>query len=69
MYSYGAVQVPGPVENLQAQAMSSTSIQASWDPPAYANGPIQGYRLLWTEISTSKEQVLYHSSSVDLSQC
>ncbi|KAK2816160.1 hypothetical protein Q7C36_022431 [Tachysurus vachellii] len=50
------LQVPGPVENLQAEAMSPTSIQASWDPPAYANGPIQGYRLLWIETSTGKEQ-------------
>ncbi|XP_046695181.1 netrin receptor DCC isoform X1 [Silurus meridionalis] len=50
------LQVPGPVENLKAEAMSPTSIQASWDPPAYANGPIQGYRLLWTETSSGKEQ-------------
>uniref|UniRef100_A0AAR2M124 DCC netrin 1 receptor n=1 Tax=Pygocentrus nattereri TaxID=42514 RepID=A0AAR2M124_PYGNA len=50
------VQVPGPVENLQAEATSPTSIQASWDPPAYGNGPIQGYRLLWTEMSSGKEQ-------------
>ncbi|XP_047665587.1 netrin receptor DCC [Tachysurus fulvidraco] len=50
------LQVPGPVENLQAVAMSPTSIQASWDPPAYANGPIQGYRLLWIETSSGKEQ-------------
>ncbi|XP_058239534.1 netrin receptor DCC isoform X2 [Hemibagrus wyckioides] len=50
------LQVPGPVENLKAEAMSPSSIQASWDAPAYANGPIQGYRLLWTETSTGKEQ-------------
>ncbi|KAK1787269.1 hypothetical protein P4O66_002779 [Electrophorus voltai] len=50
------LQVPSPVENLQAEATSPTSIQASWEPPAYANGPIQGYRLLWTETSTGKEQ-------------
>ncbi|XP_037389324.1 netrin receptor DCC isoform X2 [Pygocentrus nattereri] len=50
------LQVPGPVENLQAEATSPTSIQASWDPPAYGNGPIQGYRLLWTEMSSGKEQ-------------
>ncbi|ROL53884.1 Netrin receptor DCC [Anabarilius grahami] len=48
--------VPGPVENLRAEAASPTSIQASWDPPAHANGPIQSYRLLWTETSTGKEQ-------------
>ncbi|XP_031433341.2 netrin receptor DCC [Clupea harengus] len=50
------LQVPGPVQNLQAQATSATSIEASWDPPAYTNGPIQGYRLLWTENSSGKEQ-------------
>ncbi|XP_073806993.1 netrin receptor DCC isoform X3 [Danio rerio] len=48
--------VPGPVENLQAEAVSPTSIQASWDPPAPANGPVQSYRLLWTETSSGKEQ-------------
>ncbi|XP_073716401.1 netrin receptor DCC isoform X3 [Misgurnus anguillicaudatus] len=48
--------VPGLVENLQAEASSPTSIQASWDPPAHANSPIQSYRLLWTETSTGKEQ-------------
>ncbi|XP_056314883.1 netrin receptor DCC [Danio aesculapii] len=48
--------VPGPVENLQAEAVSPTSIQASWDPPAPVNGPVQSYRLLWTETSSGKEQ-------------
>uniref|UniRef100_A0A8C1PG13 DCC netrin 1 receptor n=1 Tax=Cyprinus carpio TaxID=7962 RepID=A0A8C1PG13_CYPCA len=48
--------VPGPVENLRAEAASPTSIQASWDPPSHASGPIQSYRLLWTETSTGKEQ-------------
>ncbi|XP_063067047.1 netrin receptor DCC [Engraulis encrasicolus] len=50
------LQVPGPVQNIQAQATSPTSIEATWDPPAYTNGPIQGYRLLWTENSSGKEQ-------------
>ncbi|NXY51662.1 DCC protein, partial [Ceuthmochares aereus] len=26
------------------------------DPPAYANGPVQGYRLFWTETMTGREQ-------------
>lgn len=51
------VLVPGLVENLRVEAISPTCIQASWDPPAHANGPIQSYRLLWTETSTGKEQV------------
>ncbi|XP_015219478.2 netrin receptor DCC isoform X2 [Lepisosteus oculatus] len=55
------LQVPGQVESPHAVAMSPTSIQASWEAPAYANGPIQGYRLFWTETSTDKEQ------SVDVS--
>ncbi|XP_028829470.1 netrin receptor DCC isoform X3 [Denticeps clupeoides] len=50
------LQVPGPVENLVADATSPTAIQATWDPPAYANGPVQGYRLVWTETSSGKEQ-------------
>ncbi|XP_039606343.1 netrin receptor DCC isoform X1 [Polypterus senegalus] len=50
------LQVPGPVENMQALATSPTSILVSWEVPAYANGPIQGYRLFCTEVSTGKEQ-------------
>lgn len=52
-----AVQVPGPVENLHAVSTSPTSILITWEPPAYANGPVQGYRLFCTEVSTGKEQV------------
>ncbi|XP_056181720.1 netrin receptor DCC [Falco biarmicus] len=50
------LQVPGPVENLRAVSTSPTSILVSWDPPVYANGPIQGYRLFCTETATGKEQ-------------
>uniref|UniRef100_A0AAZ3RKM0 DCC netrin 1 receptor n=1 Tax=Oncorhynchus tshawytscha TaxID=74940 RepID=A0AAZ3RKM0_ONCTS len=50
------LQVPGPVENLQVGSISPTSIQASWDAPGYANGPLLGYRLLWTETPAGKEQ-------------
>ncbi|XP_045548617.1 netrin receptor DCC isoform X3 [Salmo salar] len=50
------LKVPGPVENLQVESISPTSIQASWDAPVYANGPLLGYRLLWTEIPSRKEQ-------------
>ncbi|KAK6322888.1 hypothetical protein J4Q44_G00076800, partial [Coregonus suidteri] len=50
------LKVPGPVENLQVESISPTSIQASWDAPAYANGPLLGYRLLWTETPSGKEQ-------------
>ncbi|GCC36050.1 hypothetical protein chiPu_0014541 [Chiloscyllium punctatum] len=50
------LQVPGPAENFKVVATSSTSILASWDPPAYANNPIQGYRLFWTEVTGKKEQ-------------
>ncbi|XP_059404933.1 netrin receptor DCC-like isoform X1 [Carassius carassius] len=48
--------VPGPVENLWAEAASASSIQASWDPPSHTSGPVQSYRLLWTETSSGKEQ-------------
>ncbi|NWI28617.1 DCC protein, partial [Sula dactylatra] len=50
------LQVPGPVENLRAVSTSPTSILLSWDPPAYANGPVQGYRLFCTETATGREQ-------------
>ncbi|KFM04500.1 Netrin receptor DCC, partial [Aptenodytes forsteri] len=50
------LQVPGPVENLRAVSTSPTSILISWDPPAYANGPVQGYRLFCTETATGREQ-------------
>uniref|UniRef100_A0A674HUA2 DCC netrin 1 receptor n=1 Tax=Terrapene triunguis TaxID=2587831 RepID=A0A674HUA2_9SAUR len=50
------LQVPGPVENLRAVSTSPTSILLSWEPPAYANGPVQGYRLFCTETATGKEQ-------------
>ncbi|KAG7477137.1 hypothetical protein MATL_G00090940 [Megalops atlanticus] len=52
------LQVPGPVENLQALATSPTTIQVSWDPPAYVSSPIQGYRLHWTETATEREQIM-----------
>ncbi|NXJ70133.1 DCC protein, partial [Rostratula benghalensis] len=50
------LQVPGPVENLRAVSTSPTTILVSWDPPAYANGPVQGYRLFLTEMATGREQ-------------
>ncbi|CAM4668213.1 netrin receptor DCC [Lepidochelys kempii] len=50
------LQVPGPVENLRAVSTSPTSVLLSWEPPAYANGPVQGYRLFCTETVTGKEQ-------------
>lgn len=56
-FPFHAVQVPGPVENLRAVSTSPTSILVSWDPPAYANGPVQGYRLFCTETATGREQV------------
>uniref|UniRef100_A0A8C6KQG4 DCC netrin 1 receptor n=1 Tax=Nothobranchius furzeri TaxID=105023 RepID=A0A8C6KQG4_NOTFU len=50
------LQVPSRVESLQASALSPTSIQVSWEPPNQPNGPILGYRLLWTESPSGKEQ-------------
>ncbi|KAM6985917.1 netrin receptor DCC [Aplochiton taeniatus] len=52
------LQVPGAVENLQGEAMSPTAVQASWDPPTHANGPLLGYRLLWIEAASGKEQTV-----------
>ncbi|XP_069483084.1 netrin receptor DCC isoform X2 [Ambystoma mexicanum] len=50
------LQVPGPVENPQAVSTSPTSILISWETPAYANGPVQGYRVFCTEGPTGREQ-------------
>lgn len=57
------VQVPSRVESLQAEALSPTSVQVSWEPPALPNGPVLGYRLLWTESPSGKEQVSTSTSS------
>lgn len=51
------VQVPSRVEALRLAALSPTSVQVSWEPPGHPNGPILGYRLLWTESPSGKEQV------------
>lgn len=56
------VQVPSRVESLQAEALSPTSVQVSWEPPSQPNGPILGYRLLWTESPSGKEQVCIMSA-------
>uniref|UniRef100_A0A665TM01 DCC netrin 1 receptor n=1 Tax=Echeneis naucrates TaxID=173247 RepID=A0A665TM01_ECHNA len=50
------LQVPSRVECLQAETLSPTSVQVSWEPPSQPNGPILGYRLLWTESPSGKEQ-------------
>uniref|UniRef100_A0A669CQE0 DCC netrin 1 receptor n=1 Tax=Oreochromis niloticus TaxID=8128 RepID=A0A669CQE0_ORENI len=50
------LQVPSKVESLRALALSPTSVQVSWEPPSLPNGPILGYRLLWTESPSGKEQ-------------
>ncbi|XP_061658002.1 netrin receptor DCC [Syngnathoides biaculeatus] len=55
------LQVPGKTESLHAEALSPTSIQMNWETPSTPNGPIMGYRVLWTESLSSKEQ------SVDVS--
>ncbi|KAF7646631.1 hypothetical protein LDENG_00184480 [Lucifuga dentata] len=50
------LQVPSRVEGLHAESLSPTSVQVSWEPPGKPNGPILGYRLLWTESPSGKEQ-------------
>uniref|UniRef100_A0A8C3AV45 DCC netrin 1 receptor n=1 Tax=Cyclopterus lumpus TaxID=8103 RepID=A0A8C3AV45_CYCLU len=50
------LQVPSRVESLQAEALSPSSVQVSWEPPSQPNGPVLGYRLLWTESPSAKEQ-------------
>uniref|UniRef100_A0A3Q2Z572 DCC netrin 1 receptor n=1 Tax=Hippocampus comes TaxID=109280 RepID=A0A3Q2Z572_HIPCM len=50
------LQVPSRIDSLRAEALSPTSIQVNWDPPSAPNGPILGYRILWTESLSSKDQ-------------
>ncbi|XP_068608859.1 netrin receptor DCC [Brachionichthys hirsutus] len=50
------LQVPNKVESLKAEALSATSAQVIWDPPSQPNSPVLGYRLLWTESPSGKEQ-------------
>ncbi|XP_029921589.1 netrin receptor DCC, partial [Myripristis murdjan] len=50
------LQVPGPVQALRAEPLSPTSVQVSWEPPLQPNGPVLGYRLLWSERPSGKEQ-------------
>ncbi|MFT7796934.1 netrin receptor DCC-like [Arapaima gigas] len=51
-------QVPSPVEHPRAEALTPTSIQASWDAPSNPDNSILGYRLFWTETATGKEQTV-----------
>uniref|UniRef100_A0A672I8F9 DCC netrin 1 receptor n=1 Tax=Salarias fasciatus TaxID=181472 RepID=A0A672I8F9_SALFA len=57
------LQVPSRVESLQAVALSPTSVQVSWEPPSHPNGPILGYRLLWTESPSGKEKKMKTSTN------
>ncbi|XP_069577980.1 netrin receptor DCC [Brachyistius frenatus] len=50
------LQVPSRVESVLVEALSTTSVQVSWEPPGLPNGPVLGYRLLWTENPSGKEQ-------------
>uniref|UniRef100_A0A3P8U446 DCC netrin 1 receptor n=1 Tax=Amphiprion percula TaxID=161767 RepID=A0A3P8U446_AMPPE len=50
------LQVPSRVESLRAGSLSPTSVQVNWEPPSLPNGPVLGYRLLWTESPSGKEQ-------------
>ena len=45
----------GTVQNIGALSESSTSIILQWDPPSITlqNGPIEGYMISWTRISSA----------------
>uniref|UniRef100_A0AAQ6AC83 DCC netrin 1 receptor n=1 Tax=Amphiprion ocellaris TaxID=80972 RepID=A0AAQ6AC83_AMPOC len=49
------LQVPSRVESLRAGSLSPTSVQVNWEPPSLPNGPVLGYRLLWTESPSGKD--------------
>lgn len=63
------VQVPSRVEFFHAEALSPTSIQVGWEPPSQPNGPVLGYRLLWTESPSGKEQVSRAQHKGDFLKC
>ncbi|XP_053266676.1 netrin receptor DCC [Pleuronectes platessa] len=50
------LQVPSRVESLRVEALSPASLQVSWEPPGQPNGPVLGYRLMWSESPFDKEQ-------------
>ncbi|XP_067829536.1 neogenin-like isoform X3 [Heptranchias perlo] len=50
------VQVPGPAQNLVAQANSPTSITVTWQEPHSDNGPIANYKLYYMENGAGSEQ-------------
>ncbi|XP_072348752.1 neogenin-like isoform X4 [Scyliorhinus torazame] len=50
------VQVPGPAQNLVAQANSPTSITVTWQEPHSDNGPIANYKLYYLEKGAGSEQ-------------
>ncbi|XP_038640292.1 neogenin-like isoform X3 [Scyliorhinus canicula] len=50
------VQVPGPAQNLVAQANSPTSITVTWQEPHSDNGPIANYKLYYMEKGAGSEQ-------------
>ncbi|XP_069758485.1 neogenin-like isoform X1 [Narcine bancroftii] len=50
------VQVPGPAQNLIAQANSPTSITVTWQEPLSDNGPIVNYKLYYMEKGAGSEQ-------------
>ncbi|XP_062927141.1 neogenin-like isoform X7 [Mobula hypostoma] len=50
------VQVPGPAQNLFAQANSPTSITVTWQEPLSENGPIVNYKLYYMEKGAGSEQ-------------
>ncbi|XP_075993488.1 netrin receptor DCC [Genypterus blacodes] len=52
------IQVPSSVVSLRAEPVSPTSVQLSWEPPAEPNAPLLGYRVIWTESPTAKEQMV-----------
>ncbi|XP_056146870.1 LOW QUALITY PROTEIN: netrin receptor DCC, partial [Lampris incognitus] len=50
------LQVPGPVERFHVTSISPTTVLVSWDPPAHMTSALLGYRLLWSENPSGKEQ-------------
>ncbi|XP_077994114.1 neogenin-like isoform X3 [Glandiceps talaboti] len=43
------VQVPGPVMNLRAVAVSTSAVKVYWDPPNHRNGDIVNYKVYYAQ--------------------
>ena len=49
--------VPSEAQNVQALALSPTSIKVTWDQPAQTKGQLTKYELIYYQVGKTEEQV------------